>query len=72
MCLNLIATWSIANLSLQNRNDNDYQKFLLVNAHLYYGEDSKKYRKRRALEAYATSRWADLRQKSKNAYVRDI
>lgn len=47
-------------------------RFLLVNVHLYYGEDSKKDRERRALEAYATSRWADLRQKSKNAYVRDI
>ena len=47
-------------------------RFLLVNVHLYYGEDSKKARERRALEAYATSRWADLRQKSKNAYVRDI
>jgi len=47
-------------------------KFLLVNVHLYFGEDTKKDRERRALEAYATSRWADLRQKSKNAYVRDI
>ena len=47
-------------------------RFLLVNVHLYYGEDSKKDRERRALEAYATSRWADLRQRSKNAYVRDI
>lgn len=47
-------------------------RFLLVNVHLYYGKDSEKDRKRRALEAYATSRWADLRQRSKNAYVRDI
>ena len=47
-------------------------RFLLVNVHLYYGKDSEKDRERRALEAYATSRWADLRQKSKNAYVRDI
>lgn len=68
----LIATWNIANLGLQDRKNNDFQKFLLVNVHLYYGEDSKKDRERRALEAYATSRWADLRQRSKNAYVRDI
>jgi len=47
-------------------------RFLLVNVHLYYGKDSEKDRERRALEAYATSRWADLRQRSKNAYVRDI
>lgn len=47
-------------------------RFLLVNVHLFYGKDSKKDRERRALEAYATSRWADLRQRSKNAYVRDI
>ena len=47
-------------------------RFLLVNVHLFYGKDSNKDRERRALEAYATSRWADLRQRSKNAYVRDI
>ena len=46
--------------------------FLLVNVHLFFGEDTKKDRERRALEAYAVSRWADLRSKSKNAYVEDI
>ena len=51
---------------------NNLRRFLLVNVHLYYGKDSEKDRKRRALEAYATSRWADLRQRSKNAYVQDI
>ena len=46
--------------------------FVLVNVHLFFGEDTKKDRERRALEAYAVSRWADLRSKSKNAYVEDI
>jgi len=40
--------------------------------HLFFGEDTKKDRERRALEAYAVSRWADLRCKNKNAYVNDI
>ncbi len=47
-------------------------EFVLVNVHLFFGEDSKKDRERRALEAYAVSRWADLRCRSKNAYVEDI
>ncbi len=47
-------------------------EFVLVNVHLFFGEDTKKDRERRALEAYAVSRWADLRCKSKNAYVNDI
>lgn len=46
--------------------------FLLVNVHLYFGDDEKPARERRALEAYAVARWADLRQKDKHAYVRDI
>lgn len=47
-------------------------KFLLVNVHLYFGEDKKADRDRRSLEAYAVSRWADLRQDDKNAYTKDI
>lgn len=47
-------------------------KFLLVNVHLYFGDDTQKNRNRRALEAYAVSRWADLRQDSKNSYLKDI
>lgn len=46
--------------------------FLLVNVHLYYGEDTKVDQERRALEAYAVSRWADLRQASKYSYLKDI
>jgi len=47
-------------------------KFLLTNVHLYFGSDSKSDKNRRALEAYAVARWADLRQKSKYSYVKDI
>lgn len=47
-------------------------RVLLVNVHLYFGDDKKPARERRALEAYAVARWADLRQKDKHAYVRDI
>lgn len=47
-------------------------KFILVNAHFYYGEDTTDDRKRRSLEAYATARWADLRRKSSNAYANNI
>lgn len=47
-------------------------KFLLTNVHLYFGSDSKSDKNRRALEAYAVARWADLRQKSKYSYLKDI
>ena len=47
-------------------------KFILVNVHLYFGEDKKADRDRRSLEAYATSRWADLRRDDKHAYAKDI
>lgn len=47
-------------------------EFLLVNVHLYFGDDKKAARNRRSLEAYATSRWGDLRTKDKDAYVTDI
>lgn len=47
-------------------------KFLLVNVHLFFGSSSTADRERRALEAYATARWADLRIKDKDAYVTDV
>jgi len=50
--------------------------FLLVNVHLYFGSDkgatSKRDMNRRALEAYAVARWADLRRTSPFAYSRNI
>ena len=47
--------------------------FLVVNCHLYFGDDAKQDSiDRRCLEAYAVARWADLNVKSKNAYARDI
>ena len=47
-------------------------EFILVNVHLFFGKDKKADRDRRSLEAYATSRWADLRRDDKHAYVSDI
>ena len=47
-------------------------RFVLVNVHLFYGSPGKADVERRALEAYATSRWADLRGDDKHAYARDI
>jgi endonuclease/exonuclease/phosphatase family metal-dependent hydrolase len=48
-------------------------RFLLVNAHLYFGSEKKASSiDRRCLEAYAIARWADEREKNKNAFSRDI
>lgn len=42
--------------------------FTAVNAHLYFGSSSKQAENRRALEAYALGRWADLRMNRGDAY----
>jgi len=47
-------------------------QFLLVNVHLFFGSPAKADIERRALEAFAVARWADLRTKDKDAYVTDI
>ena len=47
-------------------------KLILVNAHLYFGEDKKADQDRRSLEAYAVARWADLSRADKFAYTKDI
>ncbi len=47
-------------------------EFLLVNVHLFFGKDKWQDRHRRALEAYATARWANNRRKDKDAYVENI
>ena len=47
-------------------------EFVLVNVHLYFGEDKLTDRRRRSLEAYAVSRWGDLRQRAKTSYVNDV
>ncbi len=44
-------------------------EFLLVNVHLFFGKDDRPDRERRSLEAYATSRWGDLRRHDKDAYL---
>ena len=45
---------------------------MLINVHLFYGSPGKADVERRALEAYATARWADLRGDDQHAYARDI
>ena len=42
--------------------------FTIVNAHLYFGSESRISENRRALETYALGRWADLRMKRGDAY----
>jgi endonuclease/exonuclease/phosphatase family metal-dependent hydrolase len=46
--------------------------FVLVNVHLFFGSDAKADKERRALEAYATARWADLRRNDPDIYAADI
>ncbi len=45
--------------------------FILVNAHLFFGSTSTDDENRRALEAYALGRWADIEQRS-GAYERNV
>jgi endonuclease/exonuclease/phosphatase family metal-dependent hydrolase len=47
-------------------------RLLLVNVHLFFGSDDAADVERRALETFAVARWANLRHRSKSAYVRDI
>ena len=46
--------------------------FVLVNVHLFFGSSARADVERRALEAYATARWADLRRKNPDSYAADI
>ena len=45
---------------------------LLLNVHLYFGDDSPASMDRRSLETFAVARWADLRRQSPYAFTRDI
>ncbi len=47
-------------------------EFVLINVHLYFGDDTRADRERRSLEAFAVSRWADLRRDDEHAYVPHI
>ncbi len=44
----------------------------VVNAHLFFGSDSKQSINRRALETYALGRWADLRRKRGWAFSHNV
>jgi len=46
--------------------------FLLLNVHLFFGDDKPAAIARRSLETFAVARWADLRRKSPYAFTRDI
>ena len=47
-------------------------RFVLANVHLFFGSDATVDMERRALEAYAVARWADLRGNDPHAYASDI
>ncbi|MEE8321895.1 MAG: endonuclease/exonuclease/phosphatase family protein [Gammaproteobacteria bacterium] len=47
-------------------------EFTAVSAHLYFGSNAYFNEDRRALEAYALSRWADQRHKAPGAYSQNI
>jgi len=46
--------------------------FIAVSAHLFFGSHSYKDEDRRALEAYALARWADLKHKADRAFSKNI
>jgi len=55
-------------MSFQFRNI----RFMLLNAHLFFGGNSKKEKERRALEAYAIGRYADLRRDDIHTFTENI
>ncbi|PIB23532.1 hypothetical protein BFP76_08315 [Amylibacter kogurei] len=75
----------LPNVAFQGYNRNpllcsfeiENHRLLMANCHLLYGpQDTAQNRalslKQRQLEAYAISRWCDLRRKSKNAWTKNI
>lgn len=46
--------------------------FMLLNAHLFFGSEAKEDMERRALEAFATGRYADLRRDDVHAFTENI
>jgi endonuclease/exonuclease/phosphatase family metal-dependent hydrolase len=45
---------------------------IFVNVHLFYGDEKPKSIDRRALETFAVAKWADLRNKSKFSFTREL
>ena len=45
---------------------------MLINAHSYFGSNSRSHQERRILETYAIARYADLRRNDKHVYVPNI
>ncbi|MDQ3758367.1 MAG: endonuclease/exonuclease/phosphatase family protein [Actinomycetota bacterium] len=50
----------------------DAFRFTLASVHLFYGSEAARDVERRALEAYAVARWADLSLDDEEAYARDV
>lgn len=48
------------------------QTLVLITVHSYFGSTKRKHLEKRALEAYAIGRYADLRNKSKNSFSKNI
>lgn len=46
--------------------------FMLLNVHLYFGSDHWQHKQRRALEAYAVGRYADLRRDDVHTFTENI
>ncbi len=47
-------------------------RFMLINAHSFFGSKSKPHQERRILETYAIARYADLRRRDKHVFVPNI
>lgn len=45
---------------------------MLVNVHLFFGDDSPESMARRSLETFAVAKWADLRRKSLFSFTREL
>ena len=45
---------------------------MLVNVHLYFGDDSTPSMDRRSLETFAVAKWADARRKSRFSFTREL
>jgi endonuclease/exonuclease/phosphatase family metal-dependent hydrolase len=45
---------------------------MLVNVHLYFGDDSPQSLARRSLETFAVAKWVDLRRKSPYSFTREL
>ncbi len=50
----------------------DNTSIIIVNAHLFYGDEKLASIARRSLETFAVAKWADIRKKSKLSFTREL